>query len=260
MKKNRRRWIVGLVLVLLIGQLPVFRPARSVLGQLVVRPGRFFDQLGSRVVGAGQILFSINDLAKENSRISEENSQLQAKVAGLQAVQAENERLRQDLGFNQTRPDLQLQPSRIISFSPLNSYQSFMIDKGTDSGVKEGQAVVASGFLIGKIKSATFGSAEVALITNRDVAVPVILSSSQTVGILRGSIRGLLVETIPINTNVSPGELVVTSALEGLFPAGLAVGKVEEITSRKEEIFISLRVSSPVNIGNLSTVFVAKGK
>jgi rod shape-determining protein MreC len=68
------------------------------------------------------------------------------------------------------------------------------------------------------------------------------------------------VDTIPTDTKVAVGEQVVTSPLEGLYPAGLAVGTVNEIISRKEEVFITLRVSSPVNIGNLTTVFVVTKK
>jgi rod shape-determining protein MreC len=260
-RRRGRYWsFTTLVVILLVGQLGWLRPVRSFIGGIVSAPGTLFDRAGQRIVAAGHVFFSINDLARENQGLTTTNNELQAKLAALQSVQAENERLRQDLGFNQTRPDLTFRPAQIVGFSPISNYQSVRLDQGTAAGIHEGDAVVSAGFLIGRVVSADSGSAQVSLVTNRDAAVPVVLSSSQTVGLLRGGIRGLIVDTIPTDTKVAVGEQVVTSALEGLYPAGLAVGTVNEIISRKEEVFITLRVSSPINIGNLTTVFVVTKK
>lgn len=245
-------------MILLIAQLPFARPIRDWLRLNVGRPIRAVDGLTYRLKTAFTIIFSINDLAKENAVLTLENNRLQAQVADLQAARSENARLKNDLNFQQSRPEFKLLPANIINFSPTSLYQAVTIDQGSEAELISEQVVVSSGFLIGKVKSVSVKSAEVWLLTNRNLLIPVNLPKSETVGIMRGGIRGLVVENIPLDTKIEIGETVVTSSLEGLYPAGIAVGKVEEVVSAKEEIFLTLRISSPVNFGNLTNVFVIK--
>lgn len=258
-RRKRRVWVVAsLILLVLLAQFAFFAPARDLARRMLSGPAMAVSAIGKKVSDTVALIGTIRQLAKENAQLREQTVTQLAEIADLTNVKNENEQLRQDLNFSNLHPELSLLPAEIISYSPIGSYQAFTINKGSSDGIKENQAVVSSGFLIGKVKNSTESTAEVWLLTNRNLATPVILTGSQVTGILKGGIRGLVVDNVPVDTAITPGELVVSSSLEGLYPAGLAIGQVEETISQKEEIFIALRISSPVNIANVRTVFVVQ--
>ncbi|HUD20603.1 MAG TPA: rod shape-determining protein MreC [Candidatus Saccharimonadales bacterium] len=256
-RRRNQRITIGVVIALLIlGQFVFFRPVRDTARKIIGYPTRSFLVLGRKISTAGHLLVSINDLSKENNALRSENNQLMAELGTLTAVKGENDQLRTDLNFAQSRPDLKLTPAAITDYSLLGGYQSFTIDKGASDGVKEGQAVVSSGYLIGRVNKVSGSTAQVFQLSNRNLITPVTLVDTQTTGLLKGSISGLIVDNVPVDAKVAAGELITTSSLEGLYPAGIAVGKVAEIISQKEAIFLSVRVSNPINVASLTTVYV----
>lgn len=256
---GRRSTLIGIVVVLIIlGQFSFFQPVRDLLRTSISGPASTVSSIGHRIKSAFSVLFTVNDLARENTHLKEQIIARDAEIAQLLFARGENERLRLDLQFQQSRSDLQTVAASVVNFSPTAIFQTLTINRGARDGIVRGQAVVSGGFLIGKIDAVSESTAQVWLLSNRNLVTPVMLADSQTVGLLKGSIRGLVVENIPLDTKVEKGTSVVTSALEGLYPAGIAVGSVEEIVSSKEEIFLTLRISSPINSSNLTSVLVVK--
>lgn len=244
------------VLILILTQLIFFERFRDGARDILSQPTSFFSSLTNSLRSSISLWRNINNLSQENILLRQQNNDLTAQVAELKTVAIENSQLKKDLDFKNQNQQFQLLPTNILGSSLGTSFQVFTISKGSDDGIKEGQAVVTQGFLIGRIKSVAPNSAEVWQISNRNQLTPVILTTSQATGILKGGIRGLVIENIPVNYKVEKDEYVVTSALEGLYPAGILIGKVEDIISRKEDIFLTVRVSTPINISTVSTVFV----
>lgn len=257
--KQYRLWLVGLLVVLIIfGQTSWANRPRDFLRRTIGYSAHHLSSTSGYLGSLWRVARSINSLAQENNTLQEENSQLRGELANLQSAKTENEQLRQDLHFQANRADLTLVPANILGFSPSSSFQNLTINLGADDGIQEGQAVLFSGYLIGKVKAVSSRSAEVWLITNRNLLVPVVLSNSGVVGIMRGGIRGLIVDNIPLDTKVTDEESIVTSSLEGQYPAGIPIGRVQEVVSGKEEIFLTLRIASPIKFGSVTTVFVIK--
>lgn len=260
-----RRWlgrrstlILLAVIILAVAQFGFFQPVRDALRVAVSGPSQFLSNTGGRIKASFSVLFTVSDLARENTQLREQLLLKEAEIAKLKFARGENDQLKKDLNFKLGRSDFDAIAATVINFSPTSIYQTITINRGTDDGVAVGQAAVSSGFLIGKVTKVSASTAEIWLLSNRSLVTPVMLTESQTVGLLKGSIRGLVVENIPLDTKVEKGSPVVTSALEGLYPAGIAVGVVEEVISAKEEIFLTLRVSSPVNPSNLTSVLVVR--
>jgi len=258
-RRRRRFWTtVSIIILIITAQLIIFQPVRDIARKIVASPVVLVSRVSQKISNGVNLLKSINELSKENSQLKQINTKNLAEIAELKYVKNENEQLREDLKFSQSRVDLELLSTSVIGYSPIGSFQSLTIDRGSDDGVKEGQAVVSSGFLVGKVKNVSSSTSEVWLISNRNLLTPVVLTGSQVTGILKGGIRGLVIDNIPVDTKISKGELVVTSSIENLYPAGIAVGEIEEIISQEEEIFIQVRISSPINIGNIRTLFIVK--
>jgi len=258
-RRRRRFWvIISLLIVAVLAQFVIFQPVRDIGRRLISGPVAVVSSIGRKIKTAVVLVGTIGELSSENVALRTEKNQLLSELARLKNIENENSQLKKDLKFSQEQTELDLLPATIINYSPINSYQSIVINQGKANGVVENQAVVSGGFLVGKIKSVSDNTAEVWLLSNRSLLTPVVLTGSNITGILKGGIRGLVIENIPIDTKITKGELVVTSSLEQLYPAGIAVGWVEELISQDEEIFIRARIASPINIGNIRTVFVVK--
>jgi rod shape-determining protein MreC len=255
---RRGTWILLLILLVALSQFSFFAPVRDTLRRSLGVPGEAISTVGGRLKEAFGVLFTVRDLAKENTELKARLLETEAELSKLRFAEGQNELLKKDLQFAEAHRELTLLPASVINYSPSNIYQAVTINVGSEEGVKSGQAVVANGYLVGKINQTSSHTAEVWLLSNRNLITPVMLTDSQTVGLLKGSIRGLVVENIPLDTPVSKGTPVVTSALEGLYPAGIALGQVEEIISAKEEIFLTLRIATPINPSNLTTVYIVQ--
>lgn len=258
MRKFRRRWwaIGAVVILVVLAQFSFFNPVRDVVRGIFSVPENWGVGIYMGVKDNISTIRLAKDLSAQNADLQNQVLQKSAQIAQLQAVQDENAQLRKDLGFAQAHPELKLLPAEIIGYSPLQTYDAITINKGKNDGVVSGQAVVSQGYLVGKIGSVSNSTSEILLLTNRSILTPVQVSGGQVTGILSGGIGGLVVNNIPLDTKVEKGQLVVTSNLEGLYPAGIAIGTVEDILSKKEDIFLSIRVSSPINTAGLSQVYI----
>ena len=202
--------------------------------------------------------FTINKIIKQNSSLVKENLDLQGQLAKLNEVSYENEVLKKELNFSQTQNTSSiLIPSAIIGRAS-GYLKSVTIDKGEKDGLISGQAVISEGFLVGIISSVKSDSADVKLITDYNSLVPAILQNSRGTGLLRGGLEGLIVEDIPLNIGIQPGETVVTSGLGGQIPAGIIIGKVQSPISKPGEIFQKVSVESPIDFSGLEVLFVVK--
>lgn len=199
----------------------------------------------------------LNSLGKENQKLIKENLELQGQLAILKEVQHENEILKKEIGFLNNKGDLKLLPANIIGRSISGYLKTIIIDRGEEDGVKQNQAIISQGFLVGTVKHVFPKSAEIILITDNNSLVPVVLQDSRGTGMLRGGFGGLTVEDIPLNIPIKKGEQIVTSGLGGDVPMGLMVGTVEDVVSREGEIFQKVTVKSPIQIYFLEFVFVA---
>ena len=203
-------------------------------------------------------LLSLGEKTRENQRLIQENLALQSQLAILNETQHENEILKKEMGFLNTKGELKLLPANIIGRSITGYLKTIVIDRGSADGLKTNQAVISQGFLVGTIRDIWEKSAEVILITDSNSLVPVVLQESRGTGLLRGGLGGLAVEEIPLNISIQKGEQVVTSGLGGDIPMGIIVGNVNEVISREGEIFQKVTIKSPIQIYFLEFVFVVQ--
>lgn len=122
--------------------------------------------------------------------------------------------------------------ARIVTRS-LPEASSVTIDKGTDDGLVEGNAVVvADGHLFGVITDAREHTSDVRLVHSKTSSVPAaILGKTRTIGLIEGQEGSLLkMEYIPEDAVVNEGDIVITSGLEGGLPQGIVIGMITAIT------------------------------
>jgi rod shape-determining protein MreC len=201
----------------------------------------------------------ISQLAKENNQLKDEVNKSLTDEAKLQDLENENSILRDQLNF-QKQNNFKLVTGNIIAHDPTNIQNSLTIDVGSNQGVKVDMPVISSGMLVGKISEVRLTSSQVLLITNPNSIINAMISESQENGLVQGQLgNGLMMNSIPQNTKINVGDLVVTSGLGGTFPKGLVIGQVSEIVSKQGEIFQSANLQSNLDINKLQILFVITG-
>ena len=189
---------------------------------------------------------SVRDDAATRARLSEENRLLRnelllgaARQARLEVEAQENARLRGLLGAAERGgQDVQLAPILDVDLDPTR--QRLMLNAGTRSGVRRGQAVIDAGGLVGQVIEATPTTAVVLLLTDPDHAVPVAVARTGVRLIVYGTGRSdrLELRNVPLSSDVSAGDVLITSGLGGRFPPGFPVGTIAALRPDDSRAFL----------------------
>ncbi len=162
----------------------------------------------------------------ELSRMHAESEGLRLMLADSREAERENERLRDLLRFKQKSP-LRLIPARVIAHSPDNWSSSIVLDKGANSGIRNGMVVINGQGLVGRVVESTGNSSKVLLINDPSQGVPSLVQRTRQQGLVNGSLgSNLIMRYLPDDAQIAPGDTIVTSELSRVYPKGLTVGTV----------------------------------
>lgn len=200
---------------------------RSSLSVLVY-PVQYVAALPTRLVrGVDGRLASEADLRERNTVLERENLELRGQLQTLLALQAENRRLRDLLGSSFKLSDRVLAAELLaVDLDPFR--HQVLVNKGSNSGVYVGQPVLDANAVMGQVLATSPLTATVLLITDPSHSLPVQINRNglRTIATGSGIINRLNLNQLPKNADVRPGDLLVTSGLGGVFPAGYPVARV----------------------------------
>jgi len=178
----------------------------------------------------------------------------QSQVQKLSEQAAETQRLRALLDFKNQLP-FQTVAAEVIGTSPGESSNSIYIDKGSDSGLAADLAVITPQGIIGKILAVFPHTSHVLLITDPSSGVGILLAQSRVQGVLKGGEHNLCEVYYVMNEEpVKPGEALVTSGLDQIYPKGLPVGTA--VQTSDGNIYKTILVKPAVDLSRLETVLV----
>jgi len=194
-------------------------------------------------------------------RAEEENQELhvqlvaaQAQIQQLSEQAGETQRLRTLLDFK-SQLTFQSVAAEVIASSPGENSNAIFIDKGSDSGLTTDLAVITPEGVVGKILAIFPHSAQVLLIIDPSSGVGVTLAQSRVQGILKGGMNSFCdLHYVMNEETVSRGEAVVTSGLDQVYPKGLPVGTVVNVSDGN--IYKSINVKPSVDLNRLEMVLV----
>jgi len=196
-------------------------------------------------------------LRQRNSELEAEVAQLQSQIIDLQQQLAGTNVLSALVDFARANPENRYQAAAVISRDPNPFLHYVIINRGSDDGLRRGMPVVTQQGLIGRIVAVTALAARVQLITDPASTVNVRLDPSQAQAVLLGQITGdVVLEMIPQDAKVQPGDLVLTSGLGGGYPPNILVGQVASIRSQDQDIFQTASVQSVVDFSQVEIVLV----
>jgi rod shape-determining protein MreC len=207
------------------------------------------------VVGFIDAISDIASLREENEALRAENEVLQAEVQQFEIIQAEVEFLRELNGL-EAPGDLPTVPARIGSPGASSFDLIRWIDKGSDDGIKLGDAVIDTQGLIGRIDQVFSSQARLRLIVDPNVKISVRDKVTNQTGIVTGDNTGLILRMFEADV-VREGDVIVTAGSR--FPAGIVVGTVKETAADDAGFGLVSEVIPAVDFSRLDYVKVIVG-
>lgn len=194
------------------------------------------------------------DIKKENNYLST-----------IQELQSEVDELKNLLDLNSIMSEYTSINATVINRNVGYWYNTLTIDKGSHDGLKEGMAVVVSEGLIGRVTKVSEFSSSVKLLTTDDLSKKI----SVKINIDGKSVYGLLVnynrddntyilEGISDSDKIEAGTFVTTTGLSELFPSGILIGTVKDVTMDNYELTKVVKVTPSVNFDNITYVSILK--
>ena len=186
-----------------------------------------------------------NALVQENYALKEQAFEQKVLIQRLNTIEAENSHLRTLLSGN-----IPIQPKAILGEISHMGRDPFthtvVVNRGSQHNIKAGQAVVDSKGVIGQVTRVYPFTSEVTLITDKELSIPIQIERNQLRAIAFGEGNNTLdIPYLPTNVDIKVGDKLVTSGIDGVYPAGLAVAVVTKIQQNQESPFAKI-VSTPV--------------
>lgn len=180
-------------------------------------------------------------LLAENERLKREQLHASAKLQRLEALETENRRLRELLDSTGRLSDRVL-VAEILAVDMDPYRQRFNVNRGALDGAYVGQALLDANGIVGQIVNVAPMTSEAVLITDADHAVPVIVTRNglRTIAVGTGDSGRLRLPYLTNSSDIEVGDLLLSSGLGGVFPAGYPVGRVTEVSRRPGQSFADI--------------------
>lgn len=224
---------------------------------LVSPPERMVHWLGASILGVWDNYVDLIHVRQENKDLQSEMRRLRIQEGAIAEDARQGQRLQQLLSFKEKYVYKTL-PAQIIGTSGIEQSRILSIDKGAKDGVAVDMPVITPNGIVGRVREVFPHTSQVLEITDPTSGAGVILTTTRIRGILRGNALGQpqVVSVMP-DDRIKPGEAVVTSGGDQIFPRGLAVGYVDRIVVDPEhDPLVDVVIRPAANLAQLEEVLV----
>lgn len=205
-------------------------------------------------------LFASTDIDKENLEMKSQLAELQSKLLQYSELEKENQRLRELLNVKDEIGDYPYVTARVIAQSPGNWLDEFIVNVGMEDGVEKDMIVLTEDGILGKVTSVGETYSRVITLMNSSGGIACMVERSRETGAVKldnnenGESR-LTIDYMSDEADVVPGDKIITSGMGGVYPKGLVIGTVAEVsTSENSEKIIV--VNSGVDFEHIEEVVI----
>ena len=188
--------------------------------------------------GAADYTTSLSSLRAENAQLRHDAGELAEAVRRNAQLQAENDQLRALSGLRSRIP-VPSQVAAVLYESRDPFSRKIVIDHGSHDGIRAGGPVLDETGVVGQVTRVFPFGAEVTLLTDKEQSIPVQVVRNGIRGIAFGGIESdsMEIRYLPVSVDVQPGDEIVASGLDGLYPVGAAVATVVRVDRDPKEQF-----------------------
>ena len=287
--KKKRAWLkILLILTILFGlifALNVFssqiKNSIHVLSTPIQTLASFSGKSSSNWIGS---LLNSGNLSQENKRLEEENQKLLSEISELRSIQAGNIALSTISKTCQSKNFTTI----MAGITGLDSEDTLTLNKGFDDGIREGMPVINQyNVLYGKIIKVYKNFSQVVLISNKNSIVniqiqrqnneipeidfetleieeeiPTIKTVTETENLnVNGVIRGngglsIYLDLVPVDDQINKDDILITSAIDQIFPKDILVGKIIEIQKNDQKPFQQATIDPFFDLNSTDNLFI----
>jgi len=233
--------LLGLGLMALDHRVNELQTVREVLATITY-PLQVAVDTPVRAISRGFESFTSHEsLITENRLLRRENAELRARQLRFEALQRENDRLRALLKTARHAEE-RIEIARLLAVDLDPFRQQIVLNKGSTDDVYTGQPVINADGVIGQVLSTQLTSAVALLISDPSHALPVLSARTGLRGLVMGTgnPRRLEMRHVPLEEDVEPGDLLLTSGLGGRFPADYPVARVTTVERHQGQPFLHI--------------------
>jgi len=184
---------------------------------------------------------------------------LEEQTVRLEEADQENKRLRDLLAFRE-RLAGEVLAAAVIGRDATGLARTLTIDRGERDGVTKGAAVLAPAGVVGQVFLASAHAARVLLVSDHNSGLDAIVQRTRARGIVDGTVtEGCGLKFVKRTEDLQPGDVVVTSGVDGIFPRGLPIGQLINVDKRGQGLFQYATVKPFVDFDRLEEVLVTHG-
>jgi rod shape-determining protein MreC len=195
----------------------------------------------------------------ENRQLKQQIEQMRLEQVRLSEDAEQAHRLQQLVGFKE-QVIAKTVPAQVIGSSGSDLSRSIYIDKGSNDGVATDQAVITAHGIVGKVLRVYPSTSLVLMINDQTSGVGAMLEKSRLQGVLKGTADGAVtLERVMSDEQVAPGDTVLSSGGDQIFPKGLPVGTVSKVSPGRE-MFLKIDVKPAADLSRLEEVLVVTEK
>jgi rod shape-determining protein MreC len=232
------------------------RLIRSWVVGFVAPPEQLLHWTGHSLRGVWNNYVDLVRVRQQNQQLKAELGQVRLEEDSLAEDARQAVRLQALLGF-QEKYIYKTVAAQVIGTSGTEQSHVLLIDKGSDDGLRPDMPVITPDGIVGKIRDVFRHTSQVLEISDETSGAGVILVNTRIEGVLTGNSWGQpeIVNVSP-DDRIKPGEQVITSGGDGIFPRGLAVGAVERVVPNAMGTLVNVLIKPAANLSALEEVLI----
>jgi len=202
----------------------------------------------------------LRGVRRQNQQLQQQLTQMRIEEAAISEDALQGRRLQALLAFREKYVGSTV-PAQVIGSSGSDLAHVLTIDKGSNDGLRPDMAVITADGIVGKLRDVFPTTSEVLEIDDQSSGAGVVLVNTRIRAILRGTVTGRAqIGNLTADSRIKPGEPIVTSGGDQVYPRGLAVGTVESIAPDPDrQPYTDILVRTAVNLDRVEEVLVITG-
>lgn len=199
------------------------------------------------------------ELQRSNEKLQQQLISHSLQTTQVKQLQLENQRLRSLLDLQSRTSPKSLTAEVIYQFPSQLHHQRWLINRGSMHGITPGSPVLIESGLIGQITRSHPFSAELTLLQDKSIAIPVVNVRTQQRGIAMGDSSqrsDMVLAYTAANADIKVGDDFQTSGLDGIYPSGIPVARAIDINRRTADEFAQIRLKATAGSGLVKHVLI----
>ena len=237
---KKKVWLAILVVMILTVVLAYLsrngvNPVSKTVNYIITPIESKFSQVFNPISDVFSYIGKLEEYEEENQRLNRENIELSSKIKDIKTYQEENDRLRKLLAITDEYDKCETVAARVVGYETDNWFSYVTIDKGTSSGINISDTVITADGLLGQVTDVGSNWSKVSTIINSESSAGVRITRNGEIGIVEGDTtlsksNRCRLGYLTANASIIAGDILKTSGLGGIYPPGVPVGKITEIS------------------------------